>query len=55
MRTSIVLVCFFALGFSVVAGCGGSAETGVVAEQDELSAYLAENPSDPEDAVTEDD
>ncbi len=35
-------------------GCGGASEKGVVAEQDELAAYVAENPSEDTNVATED-
>lgn len=39
------MFCLTALFLSVCVGCGDGGNNEVVAEQDELAAYVAENPS----------
>ena len=51
----LVSLCLLIAGMLVpfTLGCG-KAETGVVVEQDELSAYVAEHPSEDTNVATED-
>lgn len=44
-----VTLLLFAVAF--VVGCGGSSSNAPVAEQDELSKWVAENPAPPETPV----
>ena len=40
--------------FPFTVGCGRGSETGLVSGQDELAAYVAENPSEDTNIATED-